>query len=43
VQPHEYPRLPDRLYRFENLDGSGVKAEPPVDEDGRETAEVSRR
>ena len=29
-----YTRLADRLYLFENLDGSGFKAELPVDEDG---------
>ena len=34
VQPQAYTRLADRLYLFENLDGSGFKAELPVDEDG---------
>jgi hypothetical protein len=29
-----YTRLADRLYRFENLDGSGFRAELRVDEDG---------
>ena len=29
-----YTRLADRLFLFENLDGSGFKAELPVDEDG---------
>jgi hypothetical protein len=33
-QPQAYTRLADRLYRFENLDGSGFRAELPVDEDG---------
>lgn len=33
-QPQAYTRLADRLYLFENLDGSGFKAELPVDEDG---------
>jgi hypothetical protein len=33
-QPQAYSRLADRLYRFENLDGSGFSAELPVDEDG---------
>ena len=33
-QPQAYTRLGDRLYLFENLDGSGFKAELPVDEDG---------
>jgi hypothetical protein len=32
--PQAYTRLADRLYLFENLDGSGFKAELPVDEDG---------
>jgi hypothetical protein len=32
-QPQAYTRLADRLYLFENLDGSGFKAELPVDED----------
>jgi hypothetical protein len=34
VQPQAYTRLADRLYLFENLDGSGFRAELPVDEDG---------
>jgi uncharacterized protein len=34
AQPQAYTRLADRLYRFENLDGSGFSAELPVDEDG---------
>jgi hypothetical protein len=36
VQPQAqaYTRLGDRRYLFENLDGSGFKAELPVDEDG---------
>jgi uncharacterized protein len=33
-QAQAYTRLRDRLYLFENLDGSGFKAELPVDEDG---------
>ena len=33
-QPQAYARLADRLYLFENLDGSGFRAELPVDEDG---------
>ncbi len=33
-QPQAYTRLADRLYLFENLDGSGFRAELPVDEDG---------
>jgi uncharacterized protein len=33
-QPQAYTRLADRLYLFENLDGSGFKAQLPVDEDG---------
>jgi uncharacterized protein len=33
-QPQAYTRLADRLYRFENLDGSGFTAELPVDADG---------
>jgi hypothetical protein len=32
-QPQAYTRLADRLYLFENLDGSGFQAELPVDED----------
>jgi hypothetical protein len=34
AQPQAYTRLADRLYLFENLDGSGFEAELPVDEDG---------
>lgn len=36
VQPQQqaYTRLADRRYLFESLDGSGFKAELPVDEDG---------
>jgi hypothetical protein len=36
VQPkaQAYTRLAERLYRFDNLDGSGFTAELPVDEDG---------
>jgi hypothetical protein len=33
-QPQAYTRLAERLYLFENLDGSGFKADLPVDEDG---------
>jgi hypothetical protein len=33
-QPQAYTRLADRLYLFENLDGSGFAAQLPVDEDG---------
>jgi hypothetical protein len=33
-QPQAYTRLGDRLYLFENLDGSGFRTELPVDEDG---------
>jgi hypothetical protein len=33
-QPQAYTRVADRLYLFENLDGSGFRAELPVDEDG---------
>lgn len=33
-QPQAYTRLADRLYLFENLDGSGFRAELPTDEDG---------
>jgi uncharacterized protein len=33
-QPQAYTRLADWLYVFENLDGSGFRAELPVDEDG---------
>jgi uncharacterized protein len=31
-QPQAYTRLADRLYLFENLDGSGFQAKLPVDE-----------
>ena len=34
AQPQAYTRLADRLYLFENLDGTGFRAELPVDEDG---------
>ena len=34
LQPQAYTRLADRLYLFENLDGSGFRAELPVDEEG---------
>jgi uncharacterized protein len=33
-QPQAYTRLADRLYLFENLDGSGFTAQLPVDQDG---------
>jgi hypothetical protein len=33
-QPQAYTRLADRLYLFENLDGSGFQATLPVDGDG---------
>jgi hypothetical protein len=33
-QPQAYTRLADRLYLFESLDGSGFRAELPVDEEG---------
>jgi hypothetical protein len=33
-QPQAYTRLGERLYLFQNLDGSGFSAELPVDEDG---------
>jgi uncharacterized protein len=33
-QRQAYTRLAERLYLFENLDGSGFRAELPVDEDG---------
>jgi uncharacterized protein len=33
-QPQAYTRLAERLYLFENLDGSGFRAELPVDEEG---------
>jgi hypothetical protein len=34
AKPQAYSRLADRLYLFENLDGSGFKVELPVDEEG---------
>lgn len=34
AQPQAYTRLADRLYLFESLDGTGFKAELPVDHDG---------
>jgi hypothetical protein len=34
AQPQAYTRLAERLYLFENLDGSGFEAELPVDADG---------
>ena len=34
AQPQAYTRLDDRLYRFENLDGSGFTADLPVDDAG---------
>jgi hypothetical protein len=34
AQPQAYTRLADRLYLFENLDGSGFRAKLPVDEEG---------
>jgi hypothetical protein len=34
AQPQAYTRLAERLYLFENLDGSGFEAELPVDEQG---------
>ena len=34
AQSQAYTRLAERLYLFENLDGSGFQAELPVDEDG---------
>src|SRR6185436_5423923 len=34
AQPQAYTRLADRFYLFENLDGTGFRAELPVDEDG---------
>lgn len=34
AKPQAYTRLAERLYLFENLDGSGFRAELPVDEDG---------
>lgn len=33
-QAQAYTRLADRLYLFENLDGSGFRAELPTDDDG---------
>lgn len=33
-QAQAYTRLAERLYRFENLDGSGFEVDLPVDEDG---------
>ncbi|MEP0754917.1 putative glycolipid-binding domain-containing protein [Trichocoleus sp. Lan] len=33
-QPQAYTRLAERLYLFENLDGSGFTAQLPVDENG---------
>ncbi len=34
AQPQAYTRLDDTTYLFENLDGSGFRAELPVDADG---------
>lgn len=34
AQPQAYTRLAERLYRFENLDGSGFMADLPVDQQG---------
>jgi hypothetical protein len=34
AQPQAYTRLANRRYLFENLDGSGFRAELPVDDDG---------
>lgn len=34
LQPQAYTRLADRLYLFENLDGSEFQAELPVDDEG---------
>ena len=34
AQPQAYTRLAERLYRFENLDGSGFTADLTVDEHG---------
>ena len=34
VQPQAYTRLAERLYLFENLDGSGFRAQLSVDEEG---------
>jgi hypothetical protein len=33
-QTQAYTRLADRLYLFENLDGSGFRAELPVEDEG---------
>jgi hypothetical protein len=33
-QSQAYTRVGERLYLFESLDGSGFKAQLPVDEDG---------
>lgn len=34
AQPQAYTRLSEHLYLFENLDGTGFRAELPVDDDG---------
>lgn len=34
AKPQAYTRLAERLFLFESLDGSGFKAELPVDQDG---------
>jgi hypothetical protein len=34
AQPQAYTRLADRLYLFENLDGSDFRTQLHVDEDG---------
>ena len=34
TKPQAYTRLAERLFLFESLDGSGFKAELPVDQDG---------
>jgi hypothetical protein len=34
AQPQAYTRLSDSLYLFENLDGTGFRAELPVDDEG---------
>jgi uncharacterized protein len=34
AQPQAYTRIADRVYLFENLDGTGFRAELPVDERG---------
>jgi uncharacterized protein len=34
AQPQAYTRVADRVYLFENLDGTGFRAELPVDERG---------